>query len=137
MRRVGSILVVISWLVFIASWAMPVVQFQDMEPYMGWMAGWAVIKKIPDFYMDWQSFFASILGVGNIVVAIAPAALFFPVKRLLKVLSLFFVAVFFIALSVFFDSGGYAEGYFLWVVSFLGVAIGLSMISSALPHKNV
>jgi ethanolamine transporter EutH len=136
MKRAGLILVITSWVVFIASWAMPAAQFQDMEPYMGWMAGWAVIKKIPDFYLDWPGFFVAILGIGNIVAAIAPAALFFSTKPLLRFMSVFSMVVFIIALGMYFDGDGFVEGYFMWVASFLGAAIGFGLLSAAVPRDK-
>lgn len=103
---------------------------------MGWMAGWAVIKRIPGFYLDWPGFFVSILGIGNIFAAIAPAALFFATKRLLKFMSMFSMVVFIIALSMFFDGEGFVEGYYMWVASFLGAAIGFGILSAAVQHNK-
>ena len=133
MKRIGSILVGVSWLLYLASWTMPAVRFQDAEPYMGWMAGQAVIHTIPSFYRDWSSFLGSILGIGNIFAVIAPAALFFSAKRLFGFLSLFSIAVFVIALSMSFFGKGYAEGYYFWVASFLGTAIGFGTLSVGVP----
>jgi hypothetical protein len=115
---------------------MPAVQFQEGVSYMGWKAGWDAIQTIPSFYLDWSSFLGAILGTGNIFAAIAPAALFFSTKRPFKFLSVFSVVVFIIALSVFFFGEDYAEGYFLWVASFLGTATGFGMLSAAVAHNK-
>jgi hypothetical protein len=108
---------------------MPVLQIQGAEPYMGWMAGWTVIQKIPGFYLGWSDSLGAVLGIGNIYAVIAPAALFFPNRQLFKFMSLFSMLIFIIALSMFFLEEGYAEGYFLWVVSYLGMATGFGMLS--------
>ena len=129
MKRVGSILVGLSWLVYLTSWTMPVLQIQGVESYMGWMAGWTVIQKIPSFYLGWSDFLGAVLGIGNIYAAIAPAAFFFPTRRLFMFMSLFSMLIFIIALSMYFFEKGYAEGYFLWVVSYLGMATGFGMLS--------
>lgn len=129
MKRVGSILVCSSWLVYLASWIMPVLQIQGDESYMGWMAGWTVIQKIPSFYLGWSDFLGAVLGIGNIYAAIAPAALFFPTRQLFKFMSSFSMLIFIIALSMFFFEEGYAEGYFLWAMSYMGMATGFGMLS--------
>jgi hypothetical protein len=134
MRYAGSTLVVLSWLAFLVSLGLPAVQFRGVEPYMGWMAAWAIIVKIPESFSDLSSVFFGLVGVGNILIVFAPAALFYSAKRLYKFTTLFYMVVFFIALA-FYDEGC-AAGYYLWIASLLGVSVGFGLLSRIAPYNN-
>ena len=136
MQRIGSILVVIAWLVFLASLALPAVQFHDSEPLVGWYAGWMAIRLIPGFYRDWSSLLVAMTGVGNVIIVLMPLALFISSGRVHKLLASFFFVVFLIASAFYFDSTGYAAGYYLWVASFLCASIGFGILSGVSPHNK-
>jgi hypothetical protein len=136
MKQTGSKLVVVAWLAFLVSLMLPAVQLNTSEPYRGWLVGLGAIARMPDFYISWTGLSVALAGVGNILIALSPVALFFPGKRLYKVLVWFFIAEFFNALSFFFGSFAQATGYYLWVVSFLVVSVGFGMLSRYAPDKK-
>ena len=132
--RIGQILVVLAWLAFLASLALPAVQVQDVEPYMGWMAAWTTILKIPELFREMASVPVALLGVGNILFVGAPAALLYGEKRLFRILALFYMALFLVGLG--FYGEGRAAGYFLWIASLLGISVGFGLLGRRAPYNN-
>jgi len=136
MRQVGSILVVVAWLAFLACLVLPAVQFDTAKPYMGWMVGLAAIARVPDFYTGWTGLSVAVAGIGNILIALSPVALFYSGKRLYKVIAWLFMGEFLIALSFFFGSFAQAAGYYLWAASFLVASVGFGLLSRSAPYSN-
>ena len=134
MMRIGKIIIVLAWLAFLSSLLFPAVQFQDAEPYMGWMAAWTTVVKIPESISDLSNILAALVGVGNILIVFAPVALFYGGKRMFAVLALFYMVLSLVAIG--FYGEGRAAGYFLWVASLLGVSVGFGLLSRMTP-KNV
>ena len=133
MRRIGTILVLVAWLAFLACLDLPAVQLDTAKPYMGWLVGLAAIARIPEFYSGWTGLAVAVSGFGNILIALSPVALFYPGKRLYQVLAALFLGEFLIALSFVFGSFAQAEGYYIWVASFLVASLGFGLLSSAAP----
>jgi len=136
MRRVGSILVVVAWLAFLVCLVLPAVQPDTAEPYLGWLVGLAAIARIPEFYCGWTGLSVALAGVGNILIALSPVALYYPGKRLYTILAALFTGEFLVALSFYFGSFAQATGYYLWVVSFLVASVGFGLLSRSAPYNN-
>ena len=132
----GRALVILAWAAFIGCLWLPAVRFHDGSAILGWKVALAAISELPPLDKTAGDFLVFISGIGNILIALSPIALLAVNRILNSILAMSGVILFVIAMSFYEPNSGYATGYILWVVSFLVMGVGFSMLAITKPHNQ-
>jgi hypothetical protein len=127
MKRIDIAIIVMAWSGFFGCLFLPALQYPNGEPFIAWKAVALSLAAILEFHKSWSNFILAVVGIGNIVIVVAPLALFCRALWLRVALAFFFVLVFSVALSFSLDGGDYQAGYYMWLASFLLSAIGFGI----------
>lgn len=115
---------------------LPAVQFQDGSVILGWKVGLAAISELPPLDKTINDVLLFLAGLGNVVIAFTPLALYVSNDFLYRVLAVLGLVLFGIAASFYAPDSGFGSGYYMWVIAFLIMALGFGLLAIASPHNN-